>query len=129
MTLSNAFSILVGHNYLSLTTFRKTGVAVSTPVWFAEVDGKLVVTTDSKSGKAKRIRNNPAVTVAPCDMRGKILGPVVQATARILTPEEAAFADHALLLKYGWQMRLFKLPAKLSRRADKDVFLEITAAS
>jgi PPOX class probable F420-dependent enzyme len=123
MTSSNGFSILAGHNYLSLTTFRKTGQAVSTPVWFADVDGKLVVTTDGKSGKAKRIRNNPAVTVAPCDMRGQVLGPAVQATARILTPEEATPADRALLRKYGWQMRLFRL----SRRADRSIFLEITA--
>jgi PPOX class probable F420-dependent enzyme len=126
--MSTLFSVLDGHNYLSLTTFRKNGQAVATPVWFAEVDGKLVVTTDATSGKAKRIRNNPAVTVAPCDMRGKVLGPVVQTTARILTPEEAAFADRALLRKYGWQMRLLKLSAKLQRRTDKSIFLEITAA-
>jgi PPOX class probable F420-dependent enzyme len=126
--MSTLFSVLDGHNYLSLTTFRKNGQAVATPVWFAEVDGKLVVTTDATSGKAKRIRNNPAVTVAPCDMRGKVLGPAVQATARILTPEEATSADRALLRKYGWQMRLLKLSAKLQRRTDKSIFLEITAA-
>jgi PPOX class probable F420-dependent enzyme len=129
MTMLNGFSFLTGHNYMSLTTFRKTGLAVATPVWFAEVDGKLVVTTDSKSGKAKRIRNNPVVTVAACDMRGQVFGPAVQATARILSPEETAFADRALLRKYGWQMRLLKLSAKLQRRADKSIFLEITAAS
>jgi PPOX class probable F420-dependent enzyme len=123
MTSPNGFSVLVGHNYIILTTFRTTGLAVATPVWFAEVDGKLVVTTDGGSGKAKRIRNNPAVTVAPCDMRGQGLGPAVQATARILSLDGAASADRALVRKYGWQMRLFRL----SRRADRSIFLEITA--
>ncbi len=126
--MSTPFSVLDGHNYLSLTTFRKTESAVSTPVWFAEVDGKLVVTTDGRSGKAKRIRSNPAVTVTACDMRGQALGPAVQATARILSQDEGAFADHALLRKYGWQMRLLKLSIKLQRQTDRRIFLEIAAA-
>jgi PPOX class probable F420-dependent enzyme len=61
--------------YISLTTFRKTGVGVPTPVWFGEQDGKLYVMTRSDMGKAKRIRNNPQVKVAPCTIRGKVTGP------------------------------------------------------
>ena len=51
-----------GQKYISLTTFRKTGVGVATPVWFGEEDGKLYVMTRSDMGKTKRIRNNPQVT-------------------------------------------------------------------
>ena len=52
-----------GQKYISLTTFRKTGLAVPTPVWFGEMDGKLYVMTRSDMGKTKRIRNNPQVRV------------------------------------------------------------------
>ena len=64
-----------GQKYLSLTSFRKSGVPVRTPVWFAEAEGKLYLFTNPKSGKAKRIRNNPRVLIAPCTMRGKVTGP------------------------------------------------------
>jgi uncharacterized protein len=91
--------------YISLKTFRKSGVAVPTPVWFAEEDGKLYVMTRSDMGKAKRIRNNPQVRVAPCTMRGTVTGPEFAATARILLPEEHARARQAINRKY-WLARL-----------------------
>ena len=71
--------------YLSLTTFRKTGVPVRTPVWFAENDSKLYLFTNPKSGKVKRIRNNPRVQVASCTMRGSVTGPEFEASARIMS--------------------------------------------
>src|SRR6266700_4877600 len=77
-----------GQKYISLTTFRKTGAAVATPVWFGEEDGKLYVMTLSKMGKTKRIRNNSQVKVAPCTMRGKVTGPEFPAVARLLPPED-----------------------------------------
>jgi hypothetical protein len=64
-----------GHKYLLLTTFRKAGTAVPTPIWFAEDNDKLYVKTRADSGKTKRIRNNPQVRVAPCTIRGKVTGP------------------------------------------------------
>ena len=73
-----------GQKYISLTTFRKNGVAVATPVWFGEDGDKLYVMTRSDMGKAKRIRNNPRVRVAPCTSRGKVTGPEFEASARIL---------------------------------------------
>ena len=54
-----------GQKYICLKTFRKSGVAVNTPVWFAEHDSKLYAKTRIGSGKSKRIRNNPNVLVAP----------------------------------------------------------------
>jgi uncharacterized protein len=86
--------------YISLKTFRKNGIGVSTPVWFGEQDGKVYVMTRSDMGKTKRIRNNPKVTVAPCTIRGTVAGPEFPATARILTPEEFAQGRETIHRKY-----------------------------
>jgi len=94
-----------GQRYVSLATFRKTGVAVYTPVWFAEDGGKLYVMTNGKLGKVKRIRNNPQVRIAPCTMRGKITGPEFAGSARILPAEDAARIRCAIKAKY-WLARL-----------------------
>ena len=91
--------------YVSLKTFRKSGVGVATPVWFGESDGKIYVMTRSDMGKTKRIRNNPKVTVAPCTIRGKVTGPEFAATARILPAEEHGPARQAINRKY-WMARL-----------------------
>jgi len=89
-----------GQKYISLTTFRKNGAGVATPVWFGEEDGKLYVMTISKMGKVKRIRNNPQVQVAPCTIRGKVTGGQFSATARLLPPEEFARARKTVTRKY-----------------------------
>ena len=107
-----------GQKYISLTTFRKTGVGVPTPVWFGEQDAKLYVMTRSDMGKGKRIRNNPQVKVAPCTIRGKVTGPQFSATARLLPPEDHPWARKTINRKY-W---LAKLTSPFSRA---DVFLEI----
>ncbi|MGA9981394.1 MAG: PPOX class F420-dependent oxidoreductase [Candidatus Sulfotelmatobacter sp.] len=91
--------------YISLTTFRKNGAGVATPVWFGEDDGKLYVMTRSDMGKMKRIRNNPQVKVAPSTIRGKVTGADFAATARVLPPEEHARARQAINRKY-WAARL-----------------------
>jgi len=91
--------------YISLTTFRKNGTTVATPVWFGEDDSRLYVMTRSDMGKTKRIRNNPQVRVAPCTIRGKATGPEFAASARILPPEEHARAREAINRKY-WAARL-----------------------
>jgi hypothetical protein len=94
-----------GQRYISLATFRKSGIAVHTAVWFAEDDGKLFVMTNSKTGKYKRIRNNPKVTIAPCTMRGKITGPESAATVRLMKPEEFQRARKLINAKY-WLARV-----------------------
>jgi uncharacterized protein len=95
------------HNqrYISLATFRKTGVAVYTPIWFAEYDDKLYFMTSSKLGKTKRIRNNPQVKIAPCTIRGKMTGSEFPATARILPQTDAGRVRQAIKAKY-WLARL-----------------------
>jgi uncharacterized protein len=86
--------------YISLTTFRKNGTGVSTPVWFGVENDKLYVMTRSDMGKVKRIRNNSQVKVAPCSIRGKVTGPEFVAQTRILPPEEHAHARQAINRKY-----------------------------
>ena len=115
-TLPAAFQ---GQKYLSLITFRKNGTAVPTPVWFAEADGMFYVMTRSDSGKYKRIRNNPNVRIAPCNIRGKITGPEFPAHARILPVAEWAPARRAVRAKY-WITRITALWSK------KNIYLEIT---
>jgi len=89
-----------GQKYISLTTFRKSGAGIATPVWFGEENGKLYIMTISKMGKVKRIRNNPQVQVAPCTIRGKVMGGQFPATARLLPPEDFARARKAVTRKY-----------------------------
>ena len=98
-------SAIRGHKYISLTTFRKNGAAIATPVWFGEEGDKLYVMTRSDMGKTKRIRNNPRVSVAPCSIRGAVTGPEFAATARILPAEEQARARQAINRKY-WMARI-----------------------
>jgi PPOX class probable F420-dependent enzyme len=109
-----------GQKYISLTTFRKSGVAVNTAVWFAEDADKLYVMTRSDSGKYKRIRNNPQVKVAPCSMGGKITGPEFSGTARVLPEARWPAAKKTLNRKY-WM-------ARLPFWSKKNVFLEIAVA-
>jgi hypothetical protein len=94
-----------GQKYISLATFRKNGIAVHTPVWFGEEDGKLYVKSRNDSGKYKRIRNNPQIRIAPCTMRGKITGPEFSGSARILPPEDWPRAGETIERKY-WLARL-----------------------
>ncbi|WP_273845995.1 PPOX class F420-dependent oxidoreductase [Rubrobacter calidifluminis] len=122
------FSILEGHDYMNLTTFRRSGEPVRTPVWFAKDGEKLYVYTGRASGKAKRIRNHGGVIVGPCDRRGRPLGPEVAGVARLLAAEESAHPERLLREKYGAQMRLFRGAQRLFGRSGARVYLEITPA-
>lgn len=109
-----------GKNYVNLASFRKTGVAVHTPVWFGEENNKLYVMTRSDSGKYKRIRNNPEVRIAPCTMRGKITGPEFAGRARVLPREDWPPARATIRRKY-WL-------ARLPFWSKQNVYLEIEIA-
>ena len=75
---------LGAEEYISLTTFRRDGSGVATPVWVMADHDHLYVITDATSGKAKRLANFARVMVAPCDMRGTVTGASVDATAELL---------------------------------------------
>ena len=110
-----------GQRYISLATFRKTGVALYPPIWFAEEGDRLYLMTNSKLGKVKRLRNNARVKIAPCTIRGKITGPEFEGTARILPIKDAGGVRRAINVKY-WLARLPLL------WRNTDTYVEITPA-
>src|SRR5262249_31193240 len=101
---------LENQKYISLTTFRRTGAAVATPVWFVQIQSTLYIYTDATAGKVKRIRNNSQVQLATCTVLGKVKGPHITGVARIVTdPQEQAQAKAALDAKYWTARRLLGL--------------------
>lgn len=124
------FGVLEGRQYASLSTFRKDGTAVATPVWFAADGGRLYVTTVDGTGKVKRLRKNSSVTLAPCDRRGRLLGAAVEGRARLIptrTTEENRHADRVLARKYGLQYRAFGALRNVVARKRERVFIEISS--
>ena len=118
------FAAFSGKKYLNLETFKKNGDGVKTPVWFAadptaSIDSsgaKIYTYTIGVSGKVKRVRNNPRVKIAPCDMRGRVLGEWLEARAEIISGEEAAHGMELLNKKYFPWKQLLGVFASLSRR-------------
>ena len=98
--------------YILLTTFRRDGTPVSTPVWVAQLDGDQIgFWTSSGSGKAKRLAHTDRVTVAPCDARGRVKPgtDVVDATARLVTGGELEQIRERIVAKYGVMTKFTKL--------------------
>jgi hypothetical protein len=106
---------LAAEKYILLTTFRRDGRAVATPLWVVPDDAGLAVWTPTGSGKVKRIRNNGLVTVAPCDVRGNPSGDPVDALARIGSAADTQRVRAALGRKYGLLARLTVGGSKLRR--------------
>ena len=102
--------------YLSLTTFRKDGTPVATPVWLVRDGDTLRVITQADSGKAKRLRSSPRVLLAPCDARGTIKGAQVEGTAVLQDAAETARTAQLIEKRYGL---LGKLLMWRSRRATR----------
>ena len=94
--------------YLSLTSFRRDGTEVATPVWFVRDNGRLLVVTDAASYKVKRIRRNPEVTIAPCSARGRLLADPVPAHAELLPDSELPRTEALLTGKYRIDTAIFK---------------------
>jgi PPOX class probable F420-dependent enzyme len=112
-----AFEVIKRATYLSVTTFRKNGTPVLTPVWFFEQDGMLYFETEHDAGKIKRIRNNPHVVIAPCTASGKKTGESLDAHATILTdPADQALALAGLRKKYRGIRQVYYFILNLSMR-------------
>ncbi|QAV71352.1 PPOX class F420-dependent oxidoreductase [Salinibacterium sp. UTAS2018] len=127
MTAAN-FSTLAAETYVLVTTFRKSGEPVSTPVWAVGVGDRLLVTTAPSSGKVKRIRHTSRVEITPCDMRGNVSeGAIaVRATAAIRNDEATLDAmDAALKQKYGAKYAAIRLAQKVRGTAGQSVAVEI----
>jgi uncharacterized protein len=93
---SDTFARLSGAKTILLTTYKREGAQVQTPVSVAFDGGRAYFRTWHKAGKAKRLANNPEVTVAPSTLRGAPTGPAVRARARLLGGDEARCAARAL---------------------------------
>ena len=95
------FDSLAGHRYAVLVTFRRSGEAVPSPVWFALDGGRAYVKTASEVGKVKRIRLDARVLLAPSTMRGRPTAEPIRGRARLLDPEEWPAAEARLAAAYG----------------------------
>jgi len=103
--------------YVGLTTYRKDGTPVTTPVWHVPQGAELWIVTEAGSGKVKRIRNNPQVSVQPCSVRGTVApdAPSATGTARLLDDDGTVLARKLLARRYvmsragNWFARLLRL--------------------
>jgi uncharacterized protein len=122
MDASAGFASFQGQKYLNLESFRKNGQGVRTPVWFAAdlasgVAQTLYVYSTVDSGKAKRVRNNPRVRVAPCDVRGNLRGDWIEASAEIVTGDAAQNGMRLLNKKYFPWKQFLDVFSSFSRHA------------
>jgi len=121
MCAASAFDVLQSNKYASLESFRKDGQGVRTPVWFAAdpadaTPETLYIYSTADSGKAKRIRRNSRVRIAPCDVRGNLQGDWIEARGEIVDGDEARRGMHLLNTKYKPWKQLLDLFSRFSRR-------------
>ncbi len=99
--------------YISSTTYRKSGAAVSTPTWIVPLDGGRVgFWTSSRSGKYKRLRNNPSITIQPSDSRGRVkdgTGPVDGSVQLITSGADFDAIQNKVKAKYGFMVQMAKI--------------------
>ncbi|MET0422230.1 MAG: PPOX class F420-dependent oxidoreductase [Actinoplanes sp.] len=119
---------LGSEKYALLTTFRKDGRAVPTPLWVLPSGAGVAFWTVSDSGKVKRIRNGGRVTVAACDMRGNSSGEAVEGVARIGDAADLKAYGAVLDKKYGLMGRLTRLASRLRRGAHGTVIIIVDPA-
>ena len=121
--------------YLNLESFRKSGVGVRTPVWFAQeaatssapgAQALFYVSSESDAGKVKRLRNNSKVRIAPCTLRGELRGAWVEGHARICAAEEASRGQQLLRRKYGWQKIVGDFFSQLMRHKQTVIAVELS---
>ena len=118
--------------YLSVTTYKRDGTAVATPVWFVQEGDRLLVETDAASGKVKRIHRNPAVRVAACTAGGRLRGQQVSGVARVLPGSQVGDTERLIMRKYRSDLlvikplRFVQSALRLGRPRTTPVILAIT---
>jgi uncharacterized protein len=123
--MPGAFDPFVNQRTVLLTTYRRDGTPVGTPVNIVVAGDRAFVRTFDTAWKLKRIRNNPTVEIAPSTVRGKPTGPTIGARARVLAGSESDHASHALNKKYPiLHGVLVPLAHRLQR--NKTVHIELT---
>jgi uncharacterized protein len=117
---------LADERYINLESFKRDGSGVLTPVWCAPLAGKIVVFSAGSAYKVKRVRRNPRVRVAACDVRGKLLGPWRDGSCVVVEdPAHQQRAYAALRAKYGWMMMITDFFSALAGKKSKRAVLEI----
>jgi hypothetical protein len=107
---------LAGEKYISLTTFKRDGTPVATPVWVVSDDGRrLLVWTGPETWKVKRIRRNPRVLVSASDIKGRTRGESYEGLARLLDVPLGSLVEPLLDRKYGLSRRALGVFNKLVR--------------
>jgi uncharacterized protein len=124
-----SFADVAKAQYVLLTTFTKDGRPKPTPIWAANDGDRLLVITQAKSWKVKRIRNTPRVTLAICDMRGNPKSEPIEATATILDKSQTGAVYDAIAHEYGIVGKVFNLFSKWRGGMNTNVGLELRAAS
>ncbi|MDT5344399.1 MAG: uncharacterized protein QOE52_3583 [Mycobacterium sp.] len=127
--MSPTFADVAKAQYVLLTTFTTDGRPKPTPIWAAPDGDRLLVITQEKSWKVKRIRNTPRVTLAVCDMGGHPKSEPIEATATILDKSQTGVVYDAVGREYGLIGRVFNLFSKLRGGMQKNVGLELRAAT
>jgi PPOX class probable F420-dependent enzyme len=127
VTARSPLAPLADEPYINLETFKRDGNGVKTPVWAAPLDGALVVMSAGSAYKVKRLRRDPRVRAAACDVRGKLRGEWLEGKGRIIDDAGHIERAHAALrAKYRWQMAIGDFFAWLTGRIRKRAYLEIT---
>jgi uncharacterized protein len=121
-----AIESLAESSYVLLTTFRKDGRPVATPVWAVRDDDALAIWTVAESGKVKRLRRSGQVTVAPCDIRGNPLGEPVTGQGLLLDAAGAQRVRRLIARKYGLMGRLTLLGSRMRRGRDGTTAIRVT---
>jgi uncharacterized protein len=99
---------------VSITTFKRDGTPVSTPVWVAGENGNLLVISEADTWKVKRIRRDGHVRLAPCNARGVARGEAVDADATI--DDDTKAVETLLARKYGWMYQAYLRLSALTRK-------------
>lgn len=115
MTATPTFDELAATRYIRLTTFRKSGEGVPTPVWVTRRGDHLVVVTEGRAGKVKRLRNDPRVLLAPSDWRGNPKGGDASGTVEIQGTNVVEEQTEVAKRKYGVEYKVLVLIDKLRR--------------
>jgi uncharacterized protein len=102
------FGHLDGRKHCLVVSFRRSGEPVPTPVWFGLEGERVYFRSEERAGKVKRIHANPRVLLAPCDSRGKPLGPAAEGRAKILPPDREKAAEEAIQANFGLGRKMYE---------------------
>jgi PPOX class probable F420-dependent enzyme len=119
ISLPRSWGPVLRSRCVALTTYKRDGTPVTTPMWTVAADGRILTTSDFDSWKLKRIARNPRVRLAPCTIRGRVTGDFVDGYARILSDAETQEVIAGKKRRYA----MFRLMVRLRK---PQVGIEIT---